>query len=158
MTRFGEISPKWQYFKSLGNCLRVFLIFGKMLNLLWKFWYAFGHIFIVTNGQIWKNYYSHLVTLIDRHCHWWLTCSSQSGWSLSLMRSSAIGSLIFSMYSLYSYNSLQSLNVKDSGYLQPIMKKISSWKQWTHRDRSIHIERARSSTEIRQNQTSFYLL
>ena len=35
-----------------------------MLNLLWKFFYAIGHIFIVTNGQIWKILYNHLVTLI----------------------------------------------------------------------------------------------
>ena len=26
-----------------------------MLNLLWKFLYAIGHLFIATNGQIWKK-------------------------------------------------------------------------------------------------------
>ena len=38
--------------KVFGNCLRVYLIFGKMLNHLWKIFNAIGHIFIVTDWQI----------------------------------------------------------------------------------------------------------
>ena len=34
-----------------------------MLNLLWKFLHAIGQIFIVTNGQKYKNPCSQLVTL-----------------------------------------------------------------------------------------------
>ena len=49
--------------KVFGNCLKVYLTFAKMFNLLWKFIYAIGHIFLVTNGQIWENKYSNLVTL-----------------------------------------------------------------------------------------------
>ena len=37
-----------------------------MFNLLWKFIYAIGHIFLVTNGQIWENKHSNLVTLQTR--------------------------------------------------------------------------------------------
>ena len=38
--------------KVFGNCLRVYLIFGKMLNHLRKIFNAIGHIFIVTDWQI----------------------------------------------------------------------------------------------------------
>ena len=34
-----------------------------MMTILRKFFYAIGYIFLVTNGQIWKNQYSHMVTL-----------------------------------------------------------------------------------------------
>ena len=33
-----------------------FLVFGKILNLLWKKFHAIGQIFIVVNGQILKSY------------------------------------------------------------------------------------------------------
>ena len=45
MNRFG------QHFKSI--CLQANLC--KMLNLVWKFFNAIGHIVIVTNGQILKK-------------------------------------------------------------------------------------------------------
>ena len=37
VTRFGEISPIGQTFKDLRQTLRVCLVFGKILNLLWHF-------------------------------------------------------------------------------------------------------------------------
>ena len=37
VTGFGEILPKCQYFKSLYSS--VYLTFGKILSLLWKFFY-----------------------------------------------------------------------------------------------------------------------
>ena len=47
---FGEILSILDYF------LRVyFLIFGKMLNLLWQICMTIGQNFIVSNGQIFKN-------------------------------------------------------------------------------------------------------
>ena len=36
VTRFGKIPPLWHNFKSLGQILRVYLVFGKMLILLWQ--------------------------------------------------------------------------------------------------------------------------
>ena len=51
----GKFRQSYNILKVFGNCLRVNLIFGKMLNLLWKFLYAIGHLFIATNGQIWKK-------------------------------------------------------------------------------------------------------
>ena len=64
MTRFGEISSLWQYFKIISQFLRGYFAFGKILNLLWQTLYAFyGPIFIVSNGQILKTLFCHLVTL-----------------------------------------------------------------------------------------------
>ena len=48
--------------KSFGHFLSNYLVFGKIVNLLWQIFYTFGQIFIVLNGQILKKY-SHLVTL-----------------------------------------------------------------------------------------------
>ena len=52
VTRFGEISPCWPKFKSLGHFFRVYLGITKMLNRLWEIQYAFGKISIVVNGPI----------------------------------------------------------------------------------------------------------
>ena len=58
----GEISPFWQnlqslgqIFKVLGNFLRVYLLFRKLLDRLWQIYYTIGQVFIVVNGQIMKN-------------------------------------------------------------------------------------------------------
>ena len=59
MTRFGKNSPLLQK-KSLTNVLKVYMIFGKVVNTLWENSYAFEQIFIVVNGQILEN---NLVTL-----------------------------------------------------------------------------------------------
>ena len=66
VTKFGKISPLWWRFQIIGNFLRVYLGFGKILNLFWQqtlcFW---AKSFIVGNGQNWKH---NLVTLIlTRH-------------------------------------------------------------------------------------------
>ena len=42
---FGEILSLWQF-------CEVLLVFGKIMNLLWQFFYAIGKIFIGINGQI----------------------------------------------------------------------------------------------------------
>ena len=44
VTRCGEISPLWQNLKVFGPFLRVYLVFGKMLNLLWDICHAFGKV------------------------------------------------------------------------------------------------------------------
>ena len=36
VTRFGEILPLWQKFKSLWQILMIYFLFGKTLNLLWQ--------------------------------------------------------------------------------------------------------------------------
>jgi len=41
--------------KSLGNFVNVYLVFGKILNPLWRIFYAIGQIFIVVNGQTLLN-------------------------------------------------------------------------------------------------------
>ena len=46
-----------------GNISMVYLIFGKVVNPLWDFFYIFGQNFIVVNGQILKKQSGHLVTL-----------------------------------------------------------------------------------------------
>ena len=43
-TRFGEIPPLWKDYKSCAFFLRVYLVFGKTLNLLWQNLYAIGQI------------------------------------------------------------------------------------------------------------------
>ena len=54
VTRFGEISPLWSNVKSLWQVLRVNLIFGKVLNLLWLIFRYNTQIFIAENGNIIK--------------------------------------------------------------------------------------------------------
>ena len=54
---FGKI------LKIFGDSPRVWLVFGKLLNLLLKNQCAFGPIYIVVCGQIWSKHFSHLVTL-----------------------------------------------------------------------------------------------
>ena len=48
VTRFGKISPIWQFFT-------VHFLIGKMLSLLWQICDIIGLVFIVANGQILKN-------------------------------------------------------------------------------------------------------
>ena len=48
-SHFGNI------LKALVNFLRVYLVFGKILNLLWPLFYVNGPIFTVVNGQILNN-------------------------------------------------------------------------------------------------------
>ena len=55
VTRFGKILPK---LKSLGQYLKDYLVFRKILNLFWQTLYAIGYIFIVANEKILNNYFS----------------------------------------------------------------------------------------------------
>ena len=69
VTRFGEI------LQVFGIFLRVYLLLGKMLSLLWQFCDIIGLIFIVENGQILKNNQT-----IWSHCfevkrNWWDLCA-----------------------------------------------------------------------------------
>ena len=51
--RFDEISPFWQYFKSLRRLfVGAYLVLGNNSNLFWSTIYAIGQIFIVANGLI----------------------------------------------------------------------------------------------------------
>ena len=53
VTRFGEILPLGRKFwKWFGNFLSNYLLFGKIVNLLWQIFYTFGLICIVINGRI----------------------------------------------------------------------------------------------------------
>ena len=47
VTRFGEISPFWQFLKVLGYYVRAYLVLGKNLKLLWSTFYAIGQIFLL---------------------------------------------------------------------------------------------------------------
>ena len=55
MTRFGKISPFWQNLQSLGQFLKVYLLFGKILDKLWQIKNVIGQVFIDVNGQMLKN-------------------------------------------------------------------------------------------------------
>ena len=58
----GHFKPFWQNFKVFGKTLVVYLIFDKMLNLLWQILYPIGQIFIHVNGQIFDK-------IIEPSCH-----------------------------------------------------------------------------------------
>ena len=47
----AKIPPLWENFKTLRQFLRVYLVFGKILNPLWKIFYTILQIFIVLKGQ-----------------------------------------------------------------------------------------------------------
>ena len=53
--------------KIFGNFMKVYLVFGKLLNLLWKNQCAFGPIYVVVNGQILSKHFRHLVTPSNIH-------------------------------------------------------------------------------------------
>ena len=55
VTRIGEISPLWQNIQSLGHFSRVYLLFGKILSLLYQILHTFGPVIIEVNGQMLKN-------------------------------------------------------------------------------------------------------
>ena len=60
LTKFSHFG---KVLKIFGNFLRVYLVFGKILNPLWKFQSAFGPIHFVVNGRILRKHSRHLVTL-----------------------------------------------------------------------------------------------
>ena len=59
----------WQSFATLANfgmCLRVHLVLGNILNLLWQNMDAIGLIFTILNSQILNKYSTYLVTLVPK--------------------------------------------------------------------------------------------
>ena len=66
LAKFRHFGKKINFF---GHFLSNYLVFGKIVNLLWQIFYTFGQIFIVLNGQIFKKLYRHLVTLTGRYRH-----------------------------------------------------------------------------------------
>ena len=67
VTRFCKIPPLWQIFKIFGNLFKVYLVLGKVSNLLWHNLCAIGQIFITENGQKLKTQFGNLVTLVGKH-------------------------------------------------------------------------------------------
>ena len=55
VTRFAVILPLWQNQLDLWQFLRVYFLFGILLNLSWQILYVIGQIFIDENGQKLKN-------------------------------------------------------------------------------------------------------
>ena len=51
MTRFGEILSFWQNRQSLGQFLRVYVLFGKILDRIGQILYAIGQVFIDVNDK-----------------------------------------------------------------------------------------------------------
>ena len=49
LSKFRHIST---LFKVLGNFLRVYLVFGKIMILLWQKCFTIGQVFIAVDGQI----------------------------------------------------------------------------------------------------------
>ena len=65
VTRFGKTLPLWQNLPVFGKFSTAYLVFGKMLSLLWQIWSIIWLIFIFCK---WKNidkYSNHLVTLVE---------------------------------------------------------------------------------------------
>ena len=60
LAKFRQFSKKLQIF---GKIWKVYLIFGKVVNPLWDFLYAFGQNFIVVNGQILEKQSDHTVEM-----------------------------------------------------------------------------------------------
>ena len=51
----GQCDQIWQKLKVFGYFWKGYLLFGKILNLLWQIFHANGLIYIVLNGQILKT-------------------------------------------------------------------------------------------------------
>ena len=76
VTRFGEFLPLWQKCQSLGQFLRVYFLFWKILGLLWQICYITGQIFIVANGQILKH--NSCKTRVTRMGYFWKVLETDS--------------------------------------------------------------------------------
>ena len=77
VTRFCKIPPLWQIFKIFGNLFKVYLVLGKVSNLLWHNLCAIGQIFITENGQI-LLICSHCPPLVSTKKLSWANFSSSS--------------------------------------------------------------------------------
>ena len=63
-TRFGEISPLQDNVKNFGHFEWAYLVFVKILSLLWQILNSIEQIIIVENGKILNKHSNHLVTLV----------------------------------------------------------------------------------------------
>ena len=52
-----------KYLKIFGNIFKVYLVLGKVSNLLWRNLWAIGQFFVTEKGQILTTKFGHLVTL-----------------------------------------------------------------------------------------------
>ena len=68
VTRFGTILPLWLNFEGLWQCFwSAYVLFGRILNVLYENFYAIVKIIFVVNGQILrKKQFYHPVTLKTR--------------------------------------------------------------------------------------------
>ena len=55
VTRFGEISPLWENFKSLCLFFEGLFCIGQSFETNWARFYDFGPVFFVVNGTILKR-------------------------------------------------------------------------------------------------------
>ena len=62
--------PDLAKFRRFGNSWRVYIVLGKILNLLWLICYAVGQIFTVKNSQILKNNLTIWSRCIPCTCFW----------------------------------------------------------------------------------------
>ena len=60
LAKIHHFSKNWEI---SSNILKVYFVFGKVVNPLWEYLNTFGQSFIVENGQILKNQFGYLVTL-----------------------------------------------------------------------------------------------
>ena len=73
LAKFRHLGKLYQI---LGKLLRVCLVLGKFLNLLWQYFYEFGQFSIVVSSQIMKNIlaiWSHCVDVIRPASFYWVT-------------------------------------------------------------------------------------
>ena len=64
VTRFGEILPLWRFVKCLWQFLWLYLELGTIQSLCWQILFAIGQIIPVLKGQIFIEWFCHLVTLL----------------------------------------------------------------------------------------------
>ena len=63
LTKFGEILPLWHNVKNFGHFEWAYLVFVKILSLLWQILNSIERIIIVENGKILNKQLCHLVML-----------------------------------------------------------------------------------------------
>ena len=107
--RIGEISSLWDSFKNLGHILRVYLVFGKKLILLWQKCFTLGHIFIAKYYKIiYPSGHSDLALSLSVSILLYLSLSILPYLYLHLFTytilRTAIVSLSYSIYLSYSFS------------------------------------------------------
>ena len=93
LAKFRHFGKKINFF---GHFLSNYLVFGKIVNLLWQIFDTFGQNFLVRNGHTLKQKCSHLVTLVVVGCGA-LVCAFDtilSRWLLSRESKSLVRSFV----------------------------------------------------------------